>query len=91
MAEATHPQRQRATVVAVVLVAVSIATWFVLRSDAYHGTRIVGAALLVIGLIKAGLVGYEYMDVRHAPLVLRAIFGAWLVLTGALVLATLYA
>jgi hypothetical protein len=31
------------------------------------------------------------MDLRHAPLVLRTIFGAWLVLTGALVLATLYA
>ena len=31
---------------------------------------------------KAWIVGREFMELRHAPLVLRAIFGGWVVVVG---------
>lgn len=81
-----HLYRRAATVFAI-LVALSVIAWFVVNSPVYTSWELVGCALLVVGLFKAWLVGYDFMEIRHAPVVLRAAFLVWLLVTGASLLA----
>lgn len=77
--------RARSTVVWLALVAVTIVSRAV---GAEHGIGS-GIAVLVLALavIKVRLVGLDFMELRHAPLLLRGIFegyciALWLVLAG---------
>jgi Prokaryotic Cytochrome C oxidase subunit IV len=77
--------RARSTVVWVVLIAATIASW-ALGSAHRIGSEI-GAVVLGIALIKVRFVGLDFMELRNAPLALRAAFESycvvlWCVLAG---------
>jgi caa(3)-type oxidase subunit IV len=68
-----------------VLIAATIISWAV---GAEHGTgSLVALVVLGIAAIKVRLVGLDFMELRHAPIPLRALFecycvGIWAVLSG---------
>jgi hypothetical protein len=68
-----------------ILVAATLAS-FALGAD--HGTgSLVAVAVLAIAAIKVRLVGLDFMELRHAPIPLRAAFevycvGLWALLSG---------
>lgn len=77
--------RARSTAVWLVLVAVTLASW-ALGADHGVGSTI---AVVVLGLavVKVRFVGLDFMELRAAPLILRALFEAycimlWMVFTG---------
>lgn len=77
--------RTRVTVVWLLLVAATVVSWAV-GEDHGVGSGI-GVVVLAIAAVKIRFVGLEFMELRRAPLVLRAIFEAycvvlWSVLAG---------
>lgn len=70
--------RARSTVVWAVLVAATLLSWAV---GSAHGTGSL-LALIVLGvaMIKVRFVGLDFMELRHAPLLLRAAFEGYCVL-----------
>jgi Prokaryotic Cytochrome C oxidase subunit IV len=77
--------RNRAGLTWLILVAATLVSWLV---GAEHGTGSL-LAVLVLGIaaVKVRLVGLDFMELRHAPLPLRAAFecycvGMWAVLAG---------
>ena len=76
--------RGRAGVSWVFLVVATIVSWAV---GAEHGTgSIVVVVVLAIAAIKVRLVGLDFMELRHAPIPLRAVFecycaGMWALLS----------
>lgn len=76
--------KNRAGLSWLVLVAATLLSW-ALGAD--HGTgSMVGVAVLGIAAIKVRLVGLDFMELRHAPIALRAAFeayclGLWAVLS----------
>ncbi|GJF16563.1 hypothetical protein NGTWS0302_16040 [Mycolicibacterium cyprinidarum] len=77
--------RNRAGLSWLFLVAATIASWAV---GAEHGTgSMVAVVVLAIAAIKVRLVGLDFMELRHAPIPLRAAFecyclGMWVLLCG---------
>lgn len=75
----------RAGVTWLILVAATIVSWAV---GAEHGTgSMVGVLVLAIAAVKVRLVGLDFMELRHAPIPLRAAFelycvGMWALLSG---------
>ncbi|WP_232076139.1 cytochrome C oxidase subunit IV family protein [Mycobacterium gallinarum] len=75
----------RSTYVWVGLVAVTVVSWAV---GAEHGVgSSVAVVVLALALVKVRFVGLDFMELRHAPPVLRAVFEAyciilWMVLAG---------
>jgi hypothetical protein len=77
--------RARSTLVWLALILVTVVSWAV---GAKHGTGS-AVAVFVLGLaaIKVRFVGLDFMELRNAPLLLRAMFESycvvlWLVLSG---------
>lgn len=69
--------RNRAGVSWLILVAATLVSWGV---GAEHGTgSAVGVLVLGIAAIKVRLVGLDFMELRHAPIPLRAAFEAYCV------------
>ncbi|WP_445165917.1 cytochrome C oxidase subunit IV family protein [Mycolicibacterium sp. Dal123E01] len=74
--------RNRAGVSWLVLVALTCAS-FAFGAD--HGTgSLVAVGVLAIAAIKVRLVGLDFMELRHAPIPLRAIFEVYCVALWAL-------
>lgn len=77
--------KNRAGVSWLVLVAATLVSWAV---GADHGTGSMAAVVvLAIAAIKVRLVGLDFMELRHAPIPLRAAFecycvGMWALLSG---------
>lgn len=77
--------RARSTVVWAVLVGATLVSWAV---GSEHGTgSLIAVVVLGVAMIKVRFVGLDFMELRHAPLVLRAAFecyciALWCVLTG---------
>ncbi|RDH78873.1 hypothetical protein DVS77_09740 [Mycolicibacterium moriokaense] len=77
--------RNRAGFSWLLLVAATVISWAV---GAEHGTgSMVVLVVLAIASLKVRLVGLDFMELRHAPLVLRALFefycvAIWAVLCG---------
>lgn len=77
--------RNRAGVSWLLLVAATLASWLV---GADHGTgSLVAVLVLAIAAVKIRLVGLDFMELRHAPVPLRAAFEIycltlWAVLSG---------
>jgi len=77
--------RNRAGVSWLLLVAATLASWLV---GAEHGTgSLVAVVVLAIAAVKIRLVGLDFMELRHAPIPLRAAFEVycvtlWAVLSG---------
>lgn len=74
--------RNRAGVSWLILVAFTLASW---AFGADHGTAsLVAVAVLGIAAIKVRLVGLDFMELRHAPIPLRAAFEVYCVALWAL-------
>ncbi|SBS73748.1 conserved membrane hypothetical protein [uncultured Mycobacterium sp.] len=77
--------RNRAGVSWLILVAATLASW-ALGAD--HGTgSLVAVGVLAIAAVKVRLVGLDFMELRHAPIPLRAAFevycaALWALLSG---------
>lgn len=81
----------RTTAIWLILVLASFLTWW-LGTDDYEdrsGDRLAVAAVIVIAFLKAYLIGMEFMEVRGAPAVLRALFTGWVGLFSAAI-TTIY-
>ena len=77
-----HLLRNRAGVSWLILVAATLASW-ALGAD--HGTgSLVAVAVLAIAAVKVRLVGLDFMELRHAPIPLRAAFEVYCVALWAL-------
>lgn len=74
---------RRLTLFWVILMAVSVLSF----ESSLFGSRFAAAIVIVIGLVKALIVGREFMELREAPLVLRGLFHAWVVILGVVLLA----
>ena len=77
---------KRLTLFWFVLVAISVLSF----ESSLFGSRFAAAIVIVIGLVKATIVGREFMEIRAAPLVLRLLFLAWALILGTVLLTILY-
>jgi hypothetical protein len=50
----------------------------------------VTSGAIVIALVKVRIIFREFMEVRHAPALLRRVTDAWVVLTGVILLGTYF-
>lgn len=75
----------RVAVVWLVLLAATFLSWESAHSAG--GYRLASTVVLLIAFLKARLIGWEFMELRTAPRVLRFIFEAWVVLACATLLA----
>jgi hypothetical protein len=64
-----------------VLVGITALSWG--SAHGFAGPRWQGAAVIVLALIKVRFVILDFMEVRHAPALLRLALEAWVVLIGA--------
>jgi hypothetical protein len=77
--------RTRATVVWAILVGATLVSWAV---GSEHGTgSLIAVIVLGVATVKVRFVGLDFMELGHAPLVLRAAFefycmALWCVLAG---------
>jgi len=80
-----HLLRTRAAFTWLLLMAATVVSWAV---GAEHGTgSLVAVVVLAIAAIKVRLVGLDFMELRNAPIPLRAAFecycaGIWALLSG---------
>lgn len=75
----------RPTIIWLLLVAASLLSWESM-SIAGGDARLARAAILIIAFLKVRLVGLEFMELRHAPVALRAAFEGWTILVCAALL-----
>lgn len=77
---------KRLTLSWLVLVVVSVLSF----ESSLFGSKAAGAIVIAIGLLKAWIVGSEFMEIRCAPVILRAIFLLWLLVLGGVLLSVVY-
>jgi len=77
--------RLRVTVVWMLLILATLLSWDSARHSATH--RLLASAVLVIAFVKARLIGVEFMELRVAPIALRAAFELWAIGACAVLLA----
>ena len=83
--------RNLASLVWVVLVAATVASWWLARGQASAPAETV-SIVMVIAAAKARLIVLHFMELKHAPLPLRVIFEAWIVaVTGFILAGTVFA
>jgi caa(3)-type oxidase subunit IV len=75
----------RVAVTWLVLLAATLLSWESAHSSGDY--RLASTVVLLIAFLKARLIGLEFMELRAAPRVLRAIFEAWVVVACATLLA----
>ncbi|MFB0874456.1 cytochrome C oxidase subunit IV family protein [Sphingobium sp. sgz301303] len=79
----------RKAVLWLVLVALTIVSLELFPGIVGGNRQVAAAAVIVIAFIKVRIIGLDYMEIRNAPRLLRALFEAW---TGiVLVLILVYA
>lgn len=71
----------RATTIWSMLIVATCITWWLGDRHAVGGWAI--ATIIALGFAKIYLVGTEFMELRHAPALLRAAFTAWIGIVGA--------
>lgn len=80
---------KRLIVVWLALCAITLAQLAVGTADGRAGlapNAAIAASAIGIALIKARIIFREFMEVRHAPVLLRRLTDLWIVLTGAILL-----
>lgn len=77
---------RRLTLAWIILVGVSVLSF----ESSLFGSSAAGAIVIGIGLVKAAIVGSEFMEIRSAPNILRTIFVTWLLGLGAVLLSVFY-
>jgi Prokaryotic Cytochrome C oxidase subunit IV len=58
-----------------VLVGLTVFSWWL--GDGHGPAEFATVAVLIVAFFKVGIVGAHFMELRHAPLVLRLIFNSW--------------
>jgi hypothetical protein len=74
-----------------ILVAATLLSWLVGQSHGATADSARAGTVVALGLAfaKAWIVGQEFMELRHAPRLLRGIFGGWIAVVGT-TLITMY-
>ncbi|HZE67648.1 MAG TPA: cytochrome C oxidase subunit IV family protein [Sporichthyaceae bacterium] len=81
--------RDRTLLVWAILVLATLASWTIGDDHLTHRQNVVAPTVIAIAFIKVRFVGLQFMELREAPLLLRAAFEAY-VAVAALVLIVLY-
>ena len=85
---------KRLAIVWLVLTAMTLAyVWLDQSADddgTFRASTIVTVSAIVIALIKVRIIFREFMEVRHAPVVLRRLTDAWVVLMAACLLGSYF-
>ena len=81
----------RTTVVWFFLVAATLLSWEVGHGLGFDDLRYAGAAIIVIAFVKARYVILDFMEIRHAPPVMRIVGEVWVVLVCAAIVGLLFA
>jgi hypothetical protein len=73
----------RNTLVFAGLIAITIISWFMGLESAsgLFGTRVDGVILLLLAFFKVRLVMLHFMEIKHAPPLLRTICEAWIAIS----------
>lgn len=69
--------RNRITLVWFLLVAATALSWEVGHGLAFDDLRYARAAVIVVAFIKVRYVILDFMEIRHAPLAVRAVAEIW--------------
>jgi Prokaryotic Cytochrome C oxidase subunit IV len=59
--------------------------------DALRANAVVTSGVIVVALIKVRIIFREFMEVRHAPVLLCRLTDSWLLVTAAALLGTYFA
>jgi heme/copper-type cytochrome/quinol oxidase subunit 4 len=81
--------RDRTAAVWAFLVLATVASWLLGEDKLIHTQDVVACGVIAIAFIKVRLVGIYFMELREAPVLLRAAFEAY-VAVAATVLLVLY-
>jgi hypothetical protein len=81
--------RSRTTLIWSLLIGATAASWAMGHGMGIRAIRDAGVAIIVVAFIKVRFVILEFMEVRHAPLPMRIVGEAWVLLICA-VLILLY-
>ena len=85
---------KRLAIVWLVLTAMTLAyVWLDQSADddgTFRASTIVTVSAIVIALIKVRIIFREFMEVRHAPVMLRRLTDAWVVLMAACLLGSYF-
>lgn len=73
--------RDKTTAIWALLVAATLTSWLVGAGHGIENRQAMTAAVLFIALMKGRLVGLYFMELRTAPMALRFLFEAWVVVT----------
>lgn len=77
-----HIFRTKATLAWSGLIAATLLSWF-LGAGHELGAESAGVVILLIAFVKVRFVGRYFMELRHAPLGLAAVFDVWIVVVAA--------
>ncbi|SCX33668.1 Cytochrome C oxidase subunit IV [Mycolicibacterium fluoranthenivorans] len=77
--------RDRITAVWFALIAATLASW-VLGVGHELPQRYAAISIIVIAFTKVHFVGRYFMEIREAPVALKAVFGVWNVVVGAVLI-----
>ena len=69
--------RSRITLIWMLLVAATAASWAVGHGLGLHAARDAGIAVIVVAFVKVRLVILDFMEIRHAPLTMRIAGESW--------------
>lgn len=69
--------RTRQSLVWLILIAITLASWAVGHTGAAAMTS--GAIALLLAFAKVAIVAWDFMEIRHAPLWLQIVTGAWVI------------
>lgn len=84
---------KRLGIVWLVLSAITVASYSISASDggaALGMNAVVTTGVILVSLVKVRLILMEFMEVRHAPVPLQRLADAWLLITGACLLASYF-
>ena len=85
---------KRLAIVWLVLTAMTLAYIWLDQSADDHGSlkasTVVTVAAIVIALVKVRIIFREFMEVRHAPVLLRRLTDAWVLLMAAMLLGSYF-
>ncbi|MGW5110636.1 cytochrome C oxidase subunit IV family protein [Nocardia sp. NPDC004123] len=73
------PQARTLLLVWTALMAATLLSWYL---GAGNSTKNAAIVVIVVGVVKVQLIGDHFMELRHAPLALRLLFGGWCLVVG---------
>ena len=84
----------RATVIWIVLVVLTLLAWYLGEggTDALSfSLPIIATLMMLVAFFKVALVGFYFMELRHAPIVLKLAFIGWMLIAIGLILGLYWA